>query len=131
MDIEGALRARLIAAAPVTAIVGSKIYWDERPQNSSLPDVTLHLIADHREQHLGGFHELLRAEVQLDVRAATFAGKKALKEAVIAAIAPASTANGIHFDPATQVFAHPLNEQTATQFIYRDVVECQLHYRTA
>jgi hypothetical protein len=131
MDMEGALRARLLAAAPVTALVAQRIYWDERPQTSTLPDVTLHLIVDHREQHMGGFQELLKGELQIDVRAATFAGKKALKEAVVAAVASANTANGIHFDAATQVLAHPLNEQTETQFIYRDVVECRLHYRTA
>lgn len=130
MDMEGALRARLLAAAPVTALVAQRIYWDERPQNGALPDVTIHLIADHREQHMGGFQGLQPAEVQIDVRGTSFSQKKALKEAVISAVAPADTANGIHFDAATQVFAHPLNEQTATQFIFRDVVECRLHYRT-
>jgi hypothetical protein len=120
MDMEGALRARIIAAA---TLAGSRVYWDERPQNSVLPDVTLTIAPTSRQQHMGGFQSTQATEIQADVRAASFANKKQLKEQVIAAVAPKHTGNGISFGPATDVRERTLNERTETQFFYRDVIE--------
>lgn len=131
MDMEGALRARLLAAASVTAIAEQHVYWDERPQGGALPDVTLLLVVDNRAQHFSGFQSLLDAWLQVDVRGLSFAQKKALKEAVIATLAPAHTGNGIKFERATEIRSHPANERTDTQFIFRDIVEMTLHYTTA
>lgn len=121
MDMEGALRARLLAAVPL-------VYWDERPQGSALPDVTLTLVADARDQHFEGFQGLQPARVQADVRGRTFAEKKALKEAVIATIGSPHRGNGIAFTAATDILAHTSNERTDTQFIFRDVVDFTVHY---
>lgn len=131
MDMEGALRARLLAATPVTALVGQRLYWDERPQGGQLPDVTLLLVVDNRDQHFEGFQSLQSAWLQVDVRGTSFAQKKALKEAVIAALAPADTSNGIRFERATEIRSHPANERTETQFIFRDIVEMTIHHSAA
>ena len=131
MDMEGALRARLLAAAPVAAIVGQRIYWDERPQASALPAVVLEFVTDLREQTFGGFQSLLSARIQIWAFALSFGDKKRLKEAIIAAIEPQYSGNGIWFDPTTEIFAVPRNEQTDTQMIYADVIDCQIHYRPA
>lgn len=128
MDMEGALRARLLAVGAVAAAVGTRIYWEDRPQNGTLPAITLHLITDERDQHMGGFQGVRDALLQVDVWATSFASKKAIKEAVIASLAPAQTGNGIRFQAATQISARPQNERTETQYIFRDVIEMRLHF---
>ena len=128
MDMEGALRARLLAAAPVTALVGQKIYWEERPQAAALPAITLNLVVDRRPQHMGGFQSVRDGDLQVDVWATKFSDKKAIKEAVIAALAPAYPGNGIRFQAATSVDAFAQNERTETQYIYHEIVRMTLHY---
>lgn len=131
MDFEGALRARLLAAAPVTALVGQRIYWEDRPQASALPAITLNYVIDARDQNMGGFQQVQRRLIQVDVWATSFATKKAMKEAVIATLEPAVTSNGINFRPAVEVDAIPQNERTETQFIYRDAVRLTLFFSPA
>lgn len=131
MDFEGALRARLIAAAPVTAIAGQRIYWEERPQASSLPAITLLLASDPRAQHMGGFQSVRDAQIQIDVWGTSFAQKKAMKEAVISALSPPNTSNGIRFQAATDVIATPRNERLETQMIWRDMILMRMHFSNA
>lgn len=131
MDMEGALRARLLAAGAVTALVSTRIYWEDRPQSAALPAIVLSLIVDDRDQHLGGFQTVRDALLQVDVLATSFASKKAIKEAVITALAPAQTGNGIRFQGATQITARPQNERTETQYVFRDIIEMKLHYSNA
>lgn len=123
MDFEGALRARLIAAAPVYTIVAGRVYWDDRPQSSPLPDLTISIPVDERPQHMGGFQGTLGPLVQIDVRSISKATTKALTEAVIAAVSPATTVNGIVFLRAADVRISTLNESSSTTFIHRNVIE--------
>jgi len=131
VDFEGALRARLTSATTVTNLVAQRIYWEERPQNSALPAITLLMASDPRAQHMDGFQSVKDAEVQIDVWATSFASKKAIKEAVIAALAPPETSNGIRFQGATNVIATPRNERVETQLIYRDLILMTFHYSNA
>jgi hypothetical protein len=131
MDFEGALRARLLAAAPVTEIVGQRIYWEERPQNAPLPAITLQYVVDARDQHMGGFQAVQRKLIQIDVWATTYAQKKALKEAVITTLATSQISNGIFFRGVVDVDAVTLNERTETQFIYRDAIRLTLFFSPA
>ncbi len=130
MDFEGALRSRLTSAAPVTALVGQRVYWIERPQSSALPGITLQMVDDERGQHFGGFHSLQRAVVQVDVWASSYASGKAIKEAIIAALVPEVTANGVKFQRAF-VAARDLSERTETQFIHRPSMDFTFHYSVA
>lgn len=130
MDMEGALRARLIAAAPVTALAAQRIYWVERPQSSALPAVTLQIIDDEREQHMKGVQGMLSTLVQIDAWATTYAAAKALKEAIIAALLPANTSNGIKFGRAF-VRNRDLSERTETQFIFRHSMDFTINHASA
>lgn len=123
MDMEGALRARILAAAPVTALVGQRVYWEDRPQAGALPDVTLNVITDERGQTFDGFQGLRGTNIQIDVRATTYAAKKALTEAVIAAVTPKAVSNGIKFGRASDIRTRSLNERTDTQFIHRTAID--------
>jgi hypothetical protein len=128
MDFEGALRAR-ITGASTTA--GTRVYWDERPQASVLPAVTLQSIVDNRPQHLKGFNDLRDHYVQIDCWGATKAAAKALQEAVLAAVVPENTSNGIRFCRAVQVSAQSGGEKAGETFVFRQRIDLIFHWATA
>lgn len=137
MDMEGALRARLIAAPAVIAAVWKApttnvpaIYWVTRPQGTGLPAITLQIIDDPREQHMKDVQGLQSTLVQIDVWATTYAQGKALKEAVIAALLPAETSNGIKFGRAF-VRSRDLSERVETQLIYRPSMDFTIWHSPA
>lgn len=130
MDMEGALRARLLAAAPITALVGQRVYWVDRPQASALPAITLQIIDEDRAQHMQGFQATQQTTVQIDIWADKYGQGKALKEAVITALAPRATFNGVRFDRAF-VRARDLSERTEAQFIHRPSLDFYLTYSPA
>lgn len=130
MDWKGALRARLVAAAPVAALVDGRIYWVDRPQTSPLPAITLQTIDDARPRVYGGFQSARPSVVQIDVWATTFAQKEALAEAVIAALEPANTANGIKFLAAEIEGVTDLGERVETQFIHRTRIDMTFWHST-
>lgn len=129
-DMESALRSRLLAAGPVAALVGQRIAWVERPQTDALPGITLELITDDRETNMRGFNGTQPGRVQIDIWAATYGSAKAIKEAVIAALAPRATVAGIHFH-AGFFSARDLSEKTDTRFIFRPSIDYSFHYSTA
>jgi hypothetical protein len=128
MDFEGALRAR-ITGASTTA--GTRVYWDERPQSTALPAVTLQSIFDNRPQHLKGFNDLKDHLVQIDCWGTTFAAAKALKEAVLAAVVPENTSNGIRFCRAIVDGGQSGTETSGTAQIFRQRVDLVFHWATA
>lgn len=114
MDWQEALRARLLADGPLTALVSTRIDWIERPQGKSLPAVTLQSISDGREQNLKGFETLQPARVQYDVWGGDFASVRATVEALIAAAVPSNTANGHRFTRAMiELAPRDLSERTS------------------
>jgi hypothetical protein len=136
--MEAALRARLLGAAPVAALLPDytppgegprkTVFNEERPQSSPLPALLISIISDIRAQTLSGW-DMLEARAQVDVLATSFAQKKALKEAVITALAPAQEINGIQFMRATDIAAVPRNERTETQFIFRDAIDFLIRWK--
>lgn len=128
MDMQGALRAR-ITGASTTA--GTRVYWVDRPQAAALPAVTLQIINDSREQHLKGFQSIRETLVQIDCWASTYAQATALKEAVLAAVVPEQTGNGIQFHRAIIDGERDLGERTETQFIHRASVDLMVFWKTA
>jgi hypothetical protein len=123
MDMQGALRARLIAAAPVNAIVSGRVYWVDRPQSSSLPAVTLQVVTDGRPQNMDNFDATRPTTVQVDCWALSYTAKATLAEAVIATLAPAGTSNGITFLRAFVDSVRDLGESVGSQFIHRTSID--------
>lgn len=99
MDWQGAMLARLRAAGAVTALIAAKSYWEEAPQGTELPYVTLLDVSETRGQLLTGW-DLPFARVQIDVWALSYASKNAIMEAVLAALVPGGTSNGRTFQRA-------------------------------
>lgn len=131
MDWQGALRARLIAAAPVTALVAQRVYWVDRPQTSSLPAITLQTIIEDRPQTMAGFDGLDRSLVQMDVWGTTYAQVQQVKEAALAAVVPENTGNGVHFARAFIDTIRDLGERVETQFIHRASIDLIIHHAIA
>lgn len=128
MDWQAALRARLIAAAPLTALVGQRVYWVDRPQGSALPAVTLQTVADARNQHLKGFDSIQPARVQIDIWALNYATARSVAEAVLAAAIPAATQGGVKFARAmVELPPRDLIERTDTQTIFRVSTDLIFH----
>lgn len=120
MDMQGALRARIIAAA---TSAGSRVTWVDRPQANGLPAVTLQIVSDQRPQHLKGFNPLRGTTVEIDCWGTAYAEVTALKEAVLAAVVPENTGNGIRFDRAIVDSERDLGERAETQFIHRSSID--------
>jgi hypothetical protein len=131
MDFEGALRSRLTGAGAVTSLVAQRIYWVDRPQASALPAITLQIISEPREQHMGGFHSRQFVLVQVDGWATSYSQGKALKEAILAALVPEVTINGIKFGTATDITIRDLGERLETQFIHRPSIDIRFNYTPA
>jgi hypothetical protein len=130
MDMAGALRARLLAAPAVTALVGQRVYWVDRPQTTGLPAITLQLVSEGRPQHMGGFDGLFDARVQVDIWSESHAEAWVISEAVIAAIIPEQTGNGISFSRAFLDARRDLGERIETKFVHRTSLDLLIHYST-
>lgn len=131
MDWQGALRARLANAAPVAALAGTRIYWIERPQLTALPAVTLQTISEERAQHHGGLQALQSARVQIDVWGQSYASVRAVTEAVIAAILPAQTGNGVAFERAFVDRLDDGSERQGDATVFRASIDFIIHHKTA
>ena len=71
MDQVTAFRTVLVAASPVTAIVGQRVTILVKPQSLTMPCITLQEIAITPENDLGGWSGLDGVQVQLDAWADT------------------------------------------------------------
>ena len=130
MEMFGAMRARLLAAGPVTALVGQRVTWIDRPQASALPAITLQVVSELRPQHMAGFDGLRDVTVQIDIWGNSYVETKSIMEAVIAALTPAQTGNGINFARSFIDSIRDLGEQVETQFIHRTSIDLRVHYST-
>lgn len=92
MDWQGALLARARAGE-------AKTYWEDAPQGTARPYVTLLDVTERRPQLLTGY-DLEAARVQVDVWTDTYTQKQTIMEAVLAAIVPGGTGNGHVFQRA-------------------------------
>lgn len=100
MDMEGALRARALEDEDLAALIDERASWELRPQGEGYPAITFQVISNPRDQHMKGFQTLERTRVQADVWALNYADKKAVTEALIAALVPAGVFHGVRFNRA-------------------------------
>lgn len=84
--MEEALIAFILADAGVTAAVGNRVYWVQRPQASEVPAIVLTRIGGLRDYHTQGPSGLISSRVQADVFAKTYGAAKAASRALIACL---------------------------------------------
>lgn len=95
-DFATALRARLIADAPVAAVT-TRIFWGIGPQGTTRPYVRLNTISDPRPEHLKGYQSARQTRVQADCFADTYAAARGLAEKIVSALDGATTQGTIRF----------------------------------
>lgn len=95
--MEAALRARALAHAPLTGLVGDRVGWEARPQLEGLPAVTLQTVGGRIAQNYKGNQALQATRVQADVWASSYGEKKAVAAALLAALVPPGEQDGVRF----------------------------------
>jgi hypothetical protein len=132
VSLEGAIRTRLLAATGVTNLVARRIYWEVRAQGSALPDVTLTVVSDPRDQHFAGFQGSRGTWIQIDCRGANKDEAIAVRDAVLAAVVPAATvgsAPAVTFQRAQEVRSRASFERATTGDVtgqFREMIELTL-----
>lgn len=99
--MEEALKARLLAAPAVAAIVGENVSWFGRDRAGGLPELTLTHVTPGEDWTHDGPMELAEARVQVDAWTADPDDALALKRAVKAEMQNAAVIDGWRFDPAS------------------------------
>lgn len=130
-DFATALRARLIADADVSPLVGTKIYWGIVPQSAALPYVRLQTVSDVRPQHLGGYQGARVTRVQADCFSSSYGGARAIAEEVIAAVATPVTTGGVQFGRVKAEGPRDLGEDTAAGYVHRASLDLLVEHTLA
>lgn len=136
MQMGEALIARLRADAGVTAIAGTRLHWQLRPQTEALPSVVLTAVSESRPQTLKKFEDMATARIQASCFASTYSGARILAEAVIAAVVgPAvvtdTGGDDIIFWRADIEGPRDLGNDTETGFIHQAAVDLIIRYGKA
>ena len=84
--VEQMLVKQLQASPAVTALLGTRIYPQVAPQNTTADYVTYELLSGHPFQDHGGSGGLHRARMSFLSHSATYAGAKAVVAAIRAAL---------------------------------------------
>lgn len=116
MDMEGALRARIVAAATAAA---DRVYWVDRPQGSTLPSITLQVVTGDYPQTYGGLDAHRDPRVQMDVWGRTYAEAKAIMVAALTALNGRAVSNGVAFDNIIFEGERDSLERLETMNVYR------------
>lgn len=94
MEMEGALRARIIAAGTAAA---DRVYWVDRPQTSALPSITLQVVSGDYPQTHEGLQATRENRVQMDVWATSHLQAQQIMRAVVPALVGRTVSNGVEF----------------------------------
>lgn len=86
--IEERLFTRLSGDAGLSALVGTRIYGGLLPQAVSLPAIIYFLVNDKPLNSLSGENARKNSRFQFDIYAETFSETRAIKAALLAAMAP-------------------------------------------
>ena len=108
MSIEQGLVAHLLADAGVSAIVGTSVHPGVRPQGGSLPAIVYVRVSTARTVDLDGPSDFVQVRMRLDLWDNTYAGSKALADAVRLAL------NGVGLTSPKLLGAEPV------QLVYLD-----------
>ena len=85
MNAEGAIRAAILASAPVAAMVGTRVYPMMLPQGPTLPAIVYQRISTVPDMLVEG-PGFAPIRMQLSMWATTFDGARTLADAVVTAL---------------------------------------------
>ena len=123
MDLQAALRSRLLGNATVAAAVSTRIDWGQRPQGSPYPAIVLQTISDPRPVHLKDYEATRSTLVQMDVYALTYSAALSIARAAIAVLKVPATVSGKVFGPTFVDGQRDTVEPSGTTNIHRQSVD--------
>lgn len=129
MDLGEALIARLQAASAVTNIVGTKIYWVQRPQGTTLPAVVLRMAGGLEVENLENDDaDYSETNVTVDCFGRSNLEAKNLARAVRNALKPGGTQGSFSFDESTISRPIDLGEADVEGWKYRATLDCVIRH---
>ncbi len=136
MDIEDALRLRLIEAGPVAAMLAAyettkAVFWVLRPQGSSLPAIVLTTVSAPMDEHMQGLQSLQFMRLQVDTYALSVIVAQQLRDAAIVALRPRYRGHDYYFRPASILGRRDISEPGTNGPIYRTSTDLRVRYSPA
>ena len=122
---ETALRNRVRTALP-----GSHVEWDMRPQASSYPAVVLELIAGERAQTFGGVQQTQRDRIQFSIFAMSKPVAVNIREALIALLTTPASVDDTEFQRGEIVLYRSDVEDTENGPVRIEIVDAYLWHST-
>ena len=123
MSFETALRDRIKAVAG-----GASVEWDRRAPGS-YPAIVLMIVTHSQGRHMTGLDGWMQPRVQIDVLAKSNPEKAALRDAIVATLAPSVAVGAVRFGRSQQVRWSTASEDTDTGFVFRDMIEAVLPHQ--
>lgn len=129
MDFQASVRARLLADAAITAEVGTRVYWGERPQADPLPAIVLTTVSDPRPFCIDHYQETRSTRVQLDVFAEHYGEALRIARAAISVLKDPAIISGKVFGAAFVDSQRDLSERVNGEEIHRQSVDLLLWHQ--
>lgn len=127
MTWKEALLARLTAVPAI----GARVSWVQRPQQSTLPWITLQTVSAVREQHMKGVIPTQEVRVQVDCWAMRTSEADALASAITAEMEQAATIEGVRFHRARVDGPVDRSENASDGLIHRQQLDLIFFYSNA
>lgn len=132
MDLAGAITSRLKAAGAVTALVGNRIYWLRREQNSGLPALVLTQVSGVSEgDTLEGEGPVWSSRVQVDCFANGpngFSTARRIAKAARAALVEPGAVDGFEMLGADSSGPIDFTEDTAGGSLFRASIDLLIRH---
>lgn len=136
MDIEDAVRLRLIEAEPVSERLADyetskAVFWVLRAQGSAMPAIVLTWVPSQLAEHMKGLQALQFQRLQVDTYALSVIAAQQLRDAAIACLRPRFRGHGYYFRPASVYGPRDLSESTPNGPIYRTSTDLMIRFSPA
>jgi hypothetical protein len=129
MILAEALSARLAAAGAVTAIVGTRIYWNQRPQGTEVPAIVLNYVGGFEVENLeSDTADTFSTNLRVDCFGINSLQSKQIAVAVRNALKPAGSQGGFEFDDSTISRPIDLGEFGVPGWQHRATLDCVIRH---
>lgn len=133
MELGAAVIARLEAVTAVTDLVGTRIYWVERPQGDPLPAVVMEVISSVPDQLLEGEGDFIVSRVQIAglsrLRSEAHRIAAAASAALLDEATAGSGADTMDFEPADRTLPRDSGgESDGKGFVHRAISDVILRH---
>lgn len=114
--------------AAITAIVADRIYPIAPPQNIDFPALTYQTVSDFQGYNMEGGDGLNQSRIQFDIFSDSYAGGKALQDAVNSALSGYIGEAGVQIQGAFQQDTQDLEETIDGKKRFRITLDYVFHY---